>query len=400
MAAEASVPPRSAPFAPPTLSLYLHTPFCQRKCPYCDFGSQAFARIPEAAYAAAVGRELEVWRETLRDSRPLSSIFFGGGTPSLLAPETVAGWLDLIRRLWPLQPGCEITLEANPESATWDRLAGYRAAGVNRLSLGAQSLDKARLAGLERPHDVVGILRAVEAARRGGFSSIGLDLIYATPGQRWKGWRRELEAALALEPDHLSCYQLTVEEGTPLAARQGRGTFTPLKPGRQAQLFQRTRAWLARRGFPPYEISNFAPPGRERRHNDLIWRYGDYLGVGAAAHGKWTVCGGARVEIRRSANHRRVEDYLQAMARGEPPGERWRVAPEEAAAECVILGLRRAAGMDRAEYARWVGGDLLSRRGEEARRLREVGWLEWNEARIWIPEAGMVRADGIIARLA
>lgn len=382
------------------LGLYCHVPYCVAKCPYCDFASRAVARdrVPGERYGAALVAELAQWRRRLAgDPRPLASLYFGGGTPSLLEPATIARVLEGVRNHWPLDEGCEITLEANPESVTAETLTGYRAAGVTRLSIGVQSLDDQRLSHLGRPHDTATARRAVALARRAGFTNLSLDLIYATPGHDPERWRRELQEAAALGVEHLSCYALTVEPHTPLHRQVAAGTITLPGEGEQLELFLTTRATLTALGYPPYEISNFAPPGRECRHNLLYWEFGDYLGVGAGAHGKLT---GAGNRLRRFANAPDGEAYLAALeADDPPPGEEWQPTPGEAAAEALMMGLRLQAGMARATYAALAGADLLSLRGGAVERLVTGGLLEVTAERVRLTAGGTAVANGVMREL-
>ncbi|MBF0098125.1 MAG: radical SAM family heme chaperone HemW [Magnetococcales bacterium] len=387
----------------PALTLYMHIPFCQQKCPYCDFRSEVMSPWPEEAYVAAVQRELQWRRQQLaEDVRPLQAIFIGGGTPSLLAPRSVEGLLSCVYTLWPVVDDCEITLEANPESATLEKMQAWRAMGVNRLSLGIQALTEERLQALQRPHDLATARLAIRHAQQVDFSTLNLDLIYATPGQSIDGWQQELVEAMAWGAEHLSCYTLTIEEGTPLHTRLQQGTWLPLEEEKETQLFLHTRRQLAAGGWPAYEISNFARPGHHCRHNSNYWVYGDYLGVGVAAHGKWSLADGRRL---RSQNRRSIAAYLAFMARDalrEADHPFWQVqslTPQEAGQEIVLLGLRHAAGVDRALYRQVTGLELVQEKQALLQQWREAGWVQWDAARLQLTESGLLRADGLIARL-
>jgi oxygen-independent coproporphyrinogen-3 oxidase len=268
------------------IALYIHWPFCAAKCPYCDFNSHVRDRVDQAAFARRPAAELA--REAARAGRrPLASIFFGGGTPSLMAPATAAALIEDATRLFDPLPDLEITLEANPTSVELGRLREFRAAGVNRVSLGVQSLEAEALAFLGRRHDAAEAVRALELARE-TFPRVSFDLIYARPGQAEAAWRSELRRALALAADHLSLYQLTIEPGTQFATLHARGAFRLPEGDDAARLYLATAEEAARFGLAFYEVSNYAKPGAESRHNLAYWRYGDYLGIGAGAHQRLT----------------------------------------------------------------------------------------------------------------
>lgn len=381
----------------PPLSLYVHIPFCAAKCPYCDFASTVVEVLPERSYLDTLVRELTWYRRRLAaEGRPLHSIFIGGGTPSLLRGETIAALLRHVRALWPLEEGCEITLEANPESATADRMALWRAGGVNRLSLGIQAFDPERLAFLGRIHTVERSERAIAAARDAGFERINLDLIHTTPGQTVRGWREEMERALTWEPGHVSAYQLTLEPGTPFFGR-----YRSTGDEEQAlALFEETRRFWADNGLFPYEISNFSRPGQMCRHNLNYWRFGDYLGVGAAAHGKLT--GGDGV-IRRTVNPAGLGAYMAAWRApvGEGGGAVLRaVSPEEAGGECWLMGLRLAEGMRRETCRRVTGRDPVEDHGQVVENLLQSGFLTVDSERVALTARGVPVLDAILARLA
>ena len=268
----------------PPLSLYVHLPWCVRKCPYCDFNSYAVREtLPEAAYVAALERDLESQASEVR-GRPIVSIFFGGGTPSLFAPEAIGRVLEAARRHLIVAADAEVTLEANPGTIERGRFAGYRAAGVNRVSLGAQSFDASQLERLGRIHSPQETVRAAEELHAAGLANFNLDLMYALPGQDVTGAVSDVDAALALQPAHLSHYQLTLEPGTQFAA------MPPVLPADDvaAEILTACQERIARAGFEQYETSGYASPGKECRHNLNYWSFGDYLGVGAGAHGKLT----------------------------------------------------------------------------------------------------------------
>ncbi|HEY9537310.1 MAG TPA: radical SAM family heme chaperone HemW, partial [Kiloniellaceae bacterium] len=264
--------------------VYLHWPFCRSKCPYCDFNSHVRESIDQARWRAALLSDLE-HAAAKSGPRRVSSVFFGGGTPSLMPAETVAAALEKIAALWGLPAGTEVTLEANPTSAEAARFAAFARAGVNRLSLGVQALDDAALKFLGRQHSAAEALAALGLARS-AFPRISFDLIYARPGQGTRSWRDELAEALALQPEHISLYQLTIEEGTAFHGAWRRGELVLPEQEAAATLYEATALHLAEAGLPAYEISNHARPGGECRHNLTYWRYGDYVGIGPGAHGR------------------------------------------------------------------------------------------------------------------
>ncbi len=324
------------------LALYLHWPFCASKCPYCDFNSHVRERVDHGRWREALLRELG--REAARAGRrPLVSVFFGGGTPSLMEPDTAAALVAGARALFDApDDGLEVTLEANPTSVERGRLAAFREAGVNRLSLGVQSLDEEALRFLGRRHDSREAAAALEAARA-LFPRLSFDLIYARPGQSEAAWRDELRRALALAADHLSLYQLTVEPGTRFATEHARGAFALPDGDDAARLYTATAEEAERFGLLPYEVSNYARPGAESRHNLQYWRYGDYLGVGPGAHQRLSV-GGGLLAARR---HRAPEEWLRRVERdGHAATAEEALAPPERMREALLMGLRLAEGVD------------------------------------------------------
>jgi oxygen-independent coproporphyrinogen-3 oxidase len=331
--------------------VYVHWPFCAAKCPYCDFNSHVRSVFDEAAWLRAIAAELAWVRAAQGDKVPtVRSIFFGGGTPSLMAGRSAAQVLDAIGKLWPVDADVEITLEANPASADAKRFADYRRAGINRISLGIQSLDDAELKFLGRLHNAADARRAIALATR-IFDHVSLDLIYARPGQSADAWRSELRAALAFGTEHLSLYQLTIEPATPFALEAKRGTLVVPDEDSAAALFEITQAMTDAAGLPAYEISNHATPGRECRHNLIYWHYGDYAGVGPGAHGRLTL------EGRRfaTASERLPERWQQSVSRdGHGYVEISAVEPGDAAREHLLMNLRLAEGIDLSRYReRW-----------------------------------------------
>src|SRR5690348_1703472 len=299
------------------LALYVHWPFCKSKCPYCDFNSHVRASIDEARWRAALLKDLEHYATLTRD-RSVTSIFFGGGTPSLMSAETVGAVLERAAALWRCGPDIEITLEANPTSVEAERFNAFRSAGVNRVSMGVQALDDGALKFLGRGHDVKEALAALEVARQ-AFGRFSFDLIYARPGQTVAAWERELDGAIALAGEHLSVYQLTIEAGTAFAPAHARGDFVLPDEETQAALYEITVARLEAAGLPAYEISNHARPGAECRHNLVYCRYQDYLGIGPGAHGRVSGSDGRMATQQRRSPEAWLAAVEENRTAGVPP---------------------------------------------------------------------------------
>jgi len=373
--------------------VYVHWPFCASKCPYCDFNSHVRAGgIDEARFRAAYLAELRHWAR-LAPGRTVGSVFFGGGTPSLMSPATTAAILDAIAGLWPVAPEAEVTLEANPSSVEAGRFRGYRAAGVNRGSLGVQSLEEAALRALGRLHTVEEALAALDIARA-TFARFSFDLIYARLGQTPAAWRDELARALARAGDHLSLYQLTIEAGTPFADLHARGRLR-IPDGEAARaLYELTQEMTDAAGLPAYEISNHARPGQESRHNLTYWRYGEYAGVGPGAHGR-VATGGAR---HATAAERNPERWLvRVEADGHGLAEIVPLSRSEQADEALLMGLRLAEGLDLDRLA-GVGG--LAPRAQAVDELVRRGLLErCAPARIRATRAGRMVLNEVVLRL-
>jgi len=378
-----------------TLALYIHWPFCLAKCPYCDFNSHVRERIDQGRFAAALRAEL-AWEAGRLGRRKLASIFFGGGTPSLMAPETVAALIGDARLLFDAGDDIEITLEANPTSVEAGKLAAFRDAGVNRISLGVQALRAEPLAALGRQHSAGQAVAALETARR-IFPRISFDLIYARPGQTLADWRAELREALSLAHDHLSLYQLTIEPGTAYEALHRRGELVLPDDELAAALYEATGEEAARFGLQGYEVSNYAVPGSESRHNLAYWRYGDYAGIGPGAHGRVSL-GGALLATRR---HRAPEPWAERVeARGHGTTHEEAVAPRERAREALLMGLRLAEGIDAARFAVRTGialddavdAGVLAQAIEEEYLARKGGRL------VALPE-GRMRLDALLGAL-
>lgn len=374
-----------------TLALYVHWPFCRSKCPYCDFNSYAVEAIEQERWQASLLREMEYFANET-NGRRLASVFFGGGTPSLMAPDTAAAVIAAAKRHWPTTDDLEITLEANPTSSEAGHFAGLAEAGVTRLSLGVQSFDNAALAFLGRAHDAAEAKRAIALAAA-TFERFSFDLIYARPGQTVAAWRRELEEALAFGPGHLSVYQLTIEPGTRFYD-DGVGTADEETA---AALYEATHEVLAAAGLPAYEISNHARPGAECRHNLAIWRGNDYVGVGPGAHGRLSGPGGTEA-LRQIHTPGR---WLAAVDReGHGTVERVRLAPRQRADELIMLGLRTADGINRARFTRHSG--LALEDAIDAGALAEMidgGFLEADGECLRASAAGRQRLNAVLARL-
>jgi len=335
------------PVPDPGFGLYVHWPFCRAKCPYCDFNSHVRPEVDHARWRAALVRELDHFA-ALAGRRRVTSIFFGGGTPSLMEPATVAAVVEAAGARFELDPNVEVTLEANPTSVEAAKFAGFRAAGVNRVSLGVQALDDAVLRFLGRQHSAAEALAAVGLARR-HFDRFSFDLITARPGQTVESWRAELRRVLDEGPAHISIYQLTIEPNTPFHAAWRRGELPELPEDTAAAVFEATQAVLDEAGLPAYEVSNHARPGAACRHNLTYWRYGDYLGIGPGAHGRLTL-DGAKTATRQ---HRAPEAWLRRVeTQGHATQAMQPLDPAARLAELVMMGLRLDEGIARAAFRR------------------------------------------------
>ncbi|NVK34193.1 MAG: coproporphyrinogen III oxidase [Rhodobacteraceae bacterium] len=374
--------------------VYVHWPFCAAKCPYCDFNSHVrHQAVDQDRFVAAFERELAHFGE-MTGNRAVDSIFFGGGTPSLMKPQTVDRILNAIGKQWTVTQGTEITLEANPTSVEADRFKGYRSAGVNRVSLGVQSLHDTELKKLGRLHDVATALKAIEIARE-TFPRLSFDLIYARPHQTLADWKQELERAIDLAADHLSLYQLTIEEGTPFFDLYNAGKLQMPDSDLAADFYELTQEVAAAGGLSAYEVSNHAKPGAECRHNLVYWRYGDYVGVGPGAHGRVSV--GANKLATSCERH--PESWLEAVeANGHALVENVGLGPEEQGDEYLLMGLRLREGIEVSRY------ESLSLRKLDPRRLADLrshGMIEEIEAdRLRVTPEGMAVLDAVVADLA
>ncbi|MDA0229476.1 MAG: radical SAM family heme chaperone HemW [Proteobacteria bacterium] len=379
-----------------TLAVYVHWPFCLAKCPYCDFNSHVRDDVDDLRWRRALCAEIDyVAAETPR--RNVTSIFFGGGTPSLMAPETVAAVIDHVGRVWRLDAGAEITLEANPTSVEAERFTAYHAAGVNRLSLGVQALDDAALGFLGREHSARQARAALELARR-TFPRYSFDLIYARPEQSAAAWRRELATALDMAGEHISLYQLTIEKGTPFYARHQNGEIKTPPEAAAAELFEITQELTVDAGYPAYEISNHAQPGKACRHNLSYWRYEDYAGIGPGAHGRLqTADAGARATRR----HAKPETWLDAVQRtGHGTAETRPLSAAERAEEMLMMGLRLHDGVDVRRLTARSGLTLAQAvRPGALQRLTDGGFLACDGDTLRATENGRTLLNSVLSEL-
>jgi putative oxygen-independent coproporphyrinogen III oxidase len=374
---------------PPPLALYVHWPFCVSKCPYCDFNSHVRASIDTDAWQRDLLADL-AHEAALTPGRPLGSIFFGGGTPSLMPPATAAAIIEAAQRHWGFTEDIEITLEANPNSAEAARFADLAAAGVNRVSLGLQALDNDALHFLGRAHDVAEGLAALDAAQR-LFARVSFDLIYARPGQSAADWEAELARALGFGTGHLSLYQLTIEPGTRFATLVAKGDLVPADPDHMADLYELTQAMAGAAGIPAYEISNHARPGQESRHNLTYWRYGDYVGIGPGAHG--------RRGDSATRRHRKPENWTSALGRnGHGMEAEEPLSPEDRAREALLMGLRLREGVDLAHISQRTGLTDLIDPAAQAQAI-DLGFATRQGDRLTITPDGMLLLDALLPQL-
>lgn len=372
--------------------LYLHWPFCASKCPYCDFNSHVAAAIDQGRWQRAYLAEIARLGTETR-GRILNTVFFGGGTPSLMDPELVAAILDAVRAAWPLANDLEVTLEANPGSVEAGRFRGYAEAGVNRLSMGVQALNDGDLRRLGRLHTVAEAQAAFEIARA-VFPRVSFDLIYARQDQTPAAWRAELREALAMAVDHLSLYQLTIEEGTAFGARHAAGRLRGLPDDdRAADMYLMTQDILADAGMPAYEVSNHAPDGAESRHNLVYWRQGDYAGIGPGAHGRLTL-GGRRIATDTPKSPAAWLERVETAGHGELCRET--LSDGDRAAEYLMMALRLAEGLDPDRYRTLAGRELPA---AAVGRLAELGMVERTDTRLRTTPAGRAVLNAVIREL-
>lgn len=378
----------------PGFGVYLHWPFCAAKCPYCDFNSHVRHKpVDQSRFTEAFLKEMAFMRE-LSGPKTVTSIFIGGGTPSLMDPETVDAILNGVARTWHVPGSIEITMEANPSSVEAERFRDYRAAGVNRVSMGVQALNDKDLRFLGRLHDVADALKAIGLARD-IFPRMSFDMIYARPGQTVEDWEKELKRAIGLAVDHLSLYQLTIEEGTPFFGLHKAGKFIVPDGDQSAELYEATQEITAAHGMPAYEVSNHAIPGAESRHNLTYWRYGDYAGIGPGAHGRLSR-GAQKLATATERNPEAwaslVEEWGQGIRDEEVLGY------EEQADEMLLMGLRLREGIDLVRWRTLSGRDPDPKREQD---LIDYGFLErLGNSRLRCTPSGMLILDSVVADLA
>jgi len=372
-------------------ALYIHWPFCSKKCPYCDFNSHVRDLVDVAAWRDALLADMRHEAE-LAGGEPLHSIFFGGGTPSLMPPALVEALLQKAEALWGFDANIEITLEANPSSVEAANFAALTQTGVNRVSLGVQSLEDDTLQFLGRLHGAQEALDAFETAQQ-NFDRVSIDLIYARPGQLAEQWTAELSRALALGTDHMSLYQLTIEPNTRFATDVRRGVFTPLDDDPAGDLYALTQKIMNAAGLPAYEISNHAKPGQESRHNRTYWRYQDYCGIGPGAHGRR---GGVATE-----RHKKPENYLLAVSEhGHGIKDQRALSMGEQASEALLMGLRLAEGIDLSKLEARFGipsTDLIN--ADRLALHSDLGLLEYDSGRITVTPSGMPLLDALLGEI-
>ncbi|MDH4992621.1 radical SAM family heme chaperone HemW [Aquamicrobium lusatiense] len=378
----------------PGFGVYLHWPFCAAKCPYCDFNSHVrHQKVDQQRFVRAFATEMASMRART-GPREVTSIFIGGGTPSLMEPATVDAILEEVARNWTVPAGIEVTLEANPSSVEAERFRGYRAAGVNRVSLGVQALNDADLRFLGRLHNVSEALHAIRLARD-IFPRLSFDLIYARPGQTPEAWEAELNEAIGHAADHLSLYQLTIEEGTAFHKLHAARKFEMPVPDLAADLYQLTQEVTAARGLPAYEVSNHARPGAESRHNLVYWRYGEYVGIGPGAHGRF-VEDGTRIVTIAERHPETWAELVERQGHGTVDGER--LTREEEADEFLMMGLRLVEGIDLARFET-LSGRTLPRR--QLSILQEEGLVApVGNSGLRATPSGMIVLNSLVAELA
>ncbi len=382
---------------PAPLQLYVHIPFCVHKCHYCDFNSHERTRPDWRAYQQALIAELRHWAGTpaFRE-RTLNTIFFGGGTPSLAPPALIEAVINTARSCCGIAHDAEITLEANPGTVDADNFRAYRQAGINRLSMGVQSLDANELRWLERIHGADEAIAAFRIARDAGFTNINLDLMYGLPGQDLHGWLDTLHTAIELGPEHLSCYQLTVEPHTKLAATHARKPCALPDDDTALSMFWATRKHLKPAGYEAYEISNFATAGKKCRHNDGYWLYHDYIGIGAGAAGKWDHLSDGG--ITRYSNIRTPERYIKtALMQGAAINSQESLSRNQAAAEACWLGLRRSDGINRQDFQRRFGFDVWQHFQPQLQTWSNDAKLILRKEYLQLSESGIALTDAISA---
>lgn len=387
-------PQNSAP--DPGFGVYFHWPFCRKKCPYCDFNSHVREAVDQERWTKALLAELAFFASNC-SQKPVTSIFFGGGTPSLMTPETVAGLINGVRAYFPFSDNIEISLEANPTSVEAASFEGYRQAGVTRLSMGIQSLRDEALKFLGREHSVSEALAAIEVARQ-TFDNISFDLIYALPDQTASEWQQDLATALTLAGDHLSLYQLTIEPNTGFAGAIRRGEFRIPNEEKSEALFEITQSMCEDAGRPAYEISNHARPGYECRHNLTYWRYGEYLGIGPGAHGRYDLAGTRMA----SQQLKRPESWLKNVEEAGQGTEAKQALSDagDRAEELLLMGLRLTEGVWYENFEKSVGHSLTRYlNNDRLALLIENGLIDRDDNHIWATKSGRLVLNSLLPEL-
>ncbi|WP_455178454.1 radical SAM family heme chaperone HemW [Azospirillum melinis] len=382
-------------FPGPGFAVYVHWPFCKSKCPYCDFNSHVRERVDHDRWRAGLLRELDHYAD-LTAGRTVTSIFFGGGTPSLMEPSTVGAIVDRVARRWTVADGLEVTLEANPTSVEADKFRAFRSAGINRVSLGIQALDDASLKFLGREHNAAEATGAIELAAR-TFDRFSFDLIYARPGQTVAAWQAELARALDYAVGHLSVYQLTIEQGTAFYPLHARGDLVLPDEDLAGDLYEATQSQLTAAGLPAYEISNHARPGEESRHNLTYWRYGDYVGIGPGAHGRLTLDG----EKFATRAHRAPEIWLERVERdGHGAAAPDPIDRDARGTELLMMGLRLTEGVRLARLTEETGRSLDDFVDPAAlSRLIDGGFLTRDADRLVATPEGLQRLNAVLGAI-
>lgn len=374
--------------------LYIHIPFCLEKCGYCAFISGKPKAGDVENYHRLLLKEMQLVSADSESGRSLDSIYFGGGTPSLLHPQQVAGIIGQAEKLFSLSPDAEITLEANPGTVDEDRLRAFRAVGVNRLSLGVQTFDETLLRCLGRVHDAGQARRAFQDARRAGFDNIGIDLIHALPGQTLSQWQADLQEAVRLSPEHISVYGLSVEEGTPFSLRYLEDSPDIPDDDRSAEMFEAADTVLTAAGYQHYEIANYARPGYRSRHNSGYWRRDGYLGLGVGAHSFLRKGHGFRF-----SNHETLEEYSAALSAGRlPRQDQHDLTREDAMAEFMFLGLRLAEGVSHESFEGEFDSTLQTVYGTDVDELIRVGLLQQQQGVLRLTRRGLLLSNQVFAR--
>ncbi|MEL6993296.1 MAG: radical SAM family heme chaperone HemW [Pseudomonadota bacterium] len=371
--------------------VYIHWPFCEAKCPYCDFNSYARKNINQNQWLDGYLKEIDRYAELL-PNRAINSVFFGGGTPSLMDPAIVEKMISFILSHWSASNDIEITLEANPTSVEADKFNAYADAGVNRISMGVQALNDRDLKRLGRTHSVKEAKQAFDIARR-NFNRVSFDLIYARQSQTLEDWQKELRQALDMAVDHLSLYQLTIEQGTAFGDRYKRGKLPDLPDDDDAaDMYQVTQDICAEAGLDAYEVSNYAKRGAQSRHNLIYWQYGDYVGIGPGAHGRVTLAG----QRYATDTWKSPEKWLASAKQGNGDKHKTAIAPLDQAAEYLMMGLRIAEGIDLSRYAGLAGEPLDN---EAITYLKDINMIELRENRLTASENGRPVLNSLIQEL-